>query len=157
MVRAVLILLMVLMAAVARADTLFTLDLPPEVAGWRAERADLLKNGEWARLLPLQQKIAAAAVAKGGELHLVSLAETVQVIRFMDNLGQSREALAMAEALWAKVTARYTSFAMHRVEPGLLVADLLSKAGRKAEALPIAMDIARMTEAVMGEGSAATA
>lgn len=143
--------------AVAESSDMFTLVLPAEISALMAERDRLMAEGDWAAALPLQERIVKAAIAEGGELHLKALSEQVMDIRFRDNLGQHDEALAMAEALWAKVTARYGAFAMHRVEPGLLVADLLSKSGARSRALPIAMDIARMTEAVMGEGNAATA
>lgn len=136
---------------------MFTLELSAEMQAAKAQAQDHLARGEWDAALPLQERVADAAEALAGPLHLAAIAERVQHIRLLDNIGQNDRALTMASALYDAVTARYSPIALHAVEPGLLVADLLAKAGRNAEALPIALQVARMTEAWMGPGDAATA
>lgn len=136
---------------------LFTLELSEAAQAVKARAQDHIARGEWALALPLQEEVARHAEALAGPLHLVAIAERVQHIRLLDNTNQDEAALERARALHAMVIGRYSANSVHAVEPGLVLADLLSKSGRAAEALPIALGLARMTEGFMGKDDPATA
>ncbi len=141
----------------AVAQELFPLDLPASAQAVRAVLRPLVAAGDWRAALPVQKRIADAVEAVGGPAHLKTLTERTIYLRLLDNTGAHEAALEGALRQWQIVIENYAPRAIHRVEPGLLVADMLAKAGRTAEALPIALEIARDTEDLMGAGSAATA
>lgn len=141
----------------AGGQELYPLDLPASVRQDRDRLRPLMQAGDWAAALPIQKQIADAVREAGGPAHLKAISEQTIYLRLLDNLGEAESALAGAEALWQVVATNYTPYAIQRVEPGLLLADLLAKAGRTAEALPIALELARSTEQIMGADTAATA
>ncbi|MEF3047507.1 CHAT domain-containing protein [Pseudotabrizicola sp. L79] len=136
---------------------LFPLDLPAQVQQDRDILAPLMQEGNWQAALPVQQRIAAAVQAAGGPVHIRALRENTIYLRLLDNTGQTEAALDGALAQWHRVTENYAPYAPQRMEPGLLVAELLAKSGRTAEALPIALEIARNSEQGLGAQSSLTA
>jgi CHAT domain-containing protein/tetratricopeptide (TPR) repeat protein len=132
-------------------------DLSPETRADIAAAEALMAAADWeAALIPAGRALAEAQ-ERLGPAHGTTVDMAVRYGQLLDNLDRGAEALALYEALFAEVKARYTEWSPYYAVAEIRYADMLSKMGRNAEALPMALGVTRRVGAMFGEDTPMTA
>jgi tetratricopeptide (TPR) repeat protein len=116
----------------------------------------LVAAAEWEAALAPAARVLAEATERLGPGHGTTVELSVTYGRLLDNLDREEAALAHFEGLYAQVRKSFTEWSPFYALVEIEYADLLSKSGRHAEALPIALGVTRRVSGMIGAETATT-
>ncbi len=143
------------MSAELRID--FSDDLPAAMRDDYRAIDEMMNRGDWSAALITVEALQAAIVAEDDLTRLIGIDLAIKRVRLLDSLDRETEALAEITALFAYVKRHFTEFSPHYAQVEVIYAGELSKAGRGAEALTIALGVTRRAGGMFGADSAVSA
>jgi CHAT domain-containing protein/tetratricopeptide (TPR) repeat protein len=154
---AVLVLITLTLHAAAQIFPLALEDLSPEARADHAAVEALTAAGDWEAALAPAARLVAEATERLGPGHGTTIEFALTQARILDNLDRDAEALQLCEELFAAVRKHHTEWSPFYVMAEIRYAEMLSKVGRNAEALPIALGVMRRVGGMIGAETATAA
>lgn len=143
--------------AMAQLRTDFSGDLPLAVRWDHARMQAMMDRAEWAKALPLAERMLAAALADKGAMQPIAIDLALRHIDLLDALDRDNQALAEVTALFGEVRRNFTEWSVFYASVEVAYARQLANAGRGGEALPVALGLARRVGGMFGSDSVVAA